>query len=73
MSSYKSHFLWEEHARMEREAMMSCRVDELEHQLESTHRESLDQAAEATGAWATELLVVERATAAERGLDAVKV
>ena len=38
MSSRKSRFLWVEHAR----------VAELERQLESSHHESLDQAAEAT-------------------------
>ena len=58
---------------MEWEAAMSRWVDELEHQLESTHRESQDRATEATGARAVELLAVERATIAERGLDSVKV
>ena len=56
---------------MEREAAMSQWVNDLERQLESAHRESQDRAAEATGAWAVELLVVEQATTAERGLDAV--
>ena len=45
---------------------------ELEHQLESTHRESQDRVVEATAAWAERLRVVERATTAERGLEAVK-
>ena len=58
---------------MEWEAVMSWWVDELERQLESTHHESQGKAAEAMGAWAAELLVVEWAAAAERGLDAVKV
>ena len=47
---------------------MSRWVTELEHQLESAHCESQDWAAKAI-----ELLVVERATVAERGLDAAKV
>ena len=58
---------------MEREATMSWRVDELERQLDSTRRESQDRVAEAMGAWAAELLAAERATTAERGLDAAKV
>ena len=58
---------------MEREATMSWRVDQLERQLKSTHHESQDRAAEATGARAVELLAAERATATERGLDAAKV
>ena len=58
---------------MEQEVMMSRWVDELRHQLESAHRESQDRAAEATGAWVAKLLEAERATAAERGLDAAKV
>ena len=45
----------------------------LRRQLESTHRESQDRAAEAMGARAVELLAVERATAVERELDAAKV
>ena len=53
--------------------MMSRRVDELERQLESVCRESQDRVAKATGAWAAELLAAEQVTAAERGLDAVKV
>ena len=52
---------------------MSWRVDELERQLESTHCESQDRAAVAMGTWLSELLVMERATAAERGLDAMMV
>ena len=44
---------------MEREATMLRWVDELERQLESTHCESQDQAAEAIGVWAAELLMVE--------------
>ena len=63
MSSHKSCFLWMEYAR----------VIELEHELESTRRMSQDWAAEVTGARATELLVAERATAIEWGLEAVKV
>ena len=58
---------------MGQKAMMSRQVDKLQRQLESTHRESQDQAARATRAWAAELLMVERATTTERGLDAVKV
>ena len=72
MSIHKSRFLWEEHGQMEQEVMASWWVDELRHQLESTHHESQDQAAEAMGARAVELRAVERATAAERELDAVK-
>ena len=69
----KSYFLWEEHDWMEREAAMSWQIDELEHQLESTHRESKDRVAEVTGARAVELLTVERATAAEQRLAVAKV
>jgi len=58
---------------MEQEVKASRWVDELRHQLESTHHESQDQAAEATGARATELLAVEWATGAERELNAAKV
>ena len=58
---------------MGREAMMSRRVDELQCQLESTRCKFQDRAAEATGVRASELLMAERATAAERGLDAAKV
>ena len=58
---------------MEREAVMSWRVDELERQLESAHHESQDWVAEAMGARAMELLTAERATTAEQGLDAAKV
>ena len=54
---------------MEQEAVVSWWVTELE----SAHHESQDWVAEATKAWVVELLTVERATAAERGLDAVKV
>ena len=63
MSSRKSRFLRMEHAR----------VPELECQLESAWRESQDRAAEVTEARAAELLTAERATASERGLEAVKV
>ena len=73
MSIRKSCFLQEEHGRMEREATMSRRVDELERQLESARCKSQDQAAEATGERVVELLVVGQATAAERGLNVVKV
>jgi len=73
MSIHKSRFLREEHGQMEQEAAMSWWVDELKHQLESTYCESQDQAAEVMGAWAAKLLVAERATAAEWGLDAAKV
>ena len=52
---------------------MLRRVAELEHQLESARRESQDRVTEATKARATELLAVERAIAAERGLDTAKV
>ena len=57
---------------MEQEATASCQVDELRHQLEFARRESQEWATEAIGAWAAELRAVERATAAERELDAVK-
>ena len=73
MSIRKSCFLQEEHSRMEREATILRWVNELECQLESTHRESQDRAVEATGTWAAELLAAEWVTAAERGLDAAKV
>ena len=52
---------------------MSWWVAELERQLEFARRESQDRAAEATEVWAAKLLVAERATAAERGLNAAKV
>ena len=48
-------------------------VAELERELESTRHESQDQAAEVTGARAAELLMAERATTTERGLEATKV
>ena len=70
MSSRKSRFLRMEHAR---EVEMSRRVAELERELEYTRHESQDQAAEVTKAWAVELLMAERATAAEKGLKAAKV
>ena len=70
MSSRKSHFLQMEHAR---EAKMSRQVAELERELEVARRESQDQAMEATEARAAELLAVERATVAERGLVVAKV
>ena len=66
MPFHKSQFLWEEHGRMEQEAMASRWVDELRHQLESARRESQDRAPEVTGAQVAELRAVERATAAER-------
>ena len=44
---------------------------ELECQLESAHRESQDRAAEVTAVRAEKQRVVERATAAEQGLEAV--
>ena len=50
---------------MEQEATMSWRIDELEHQLESTRHESQDSATEATGARAAELLMAEQATTTE--------
>ena len=58
---------------MEQEAVVSRWVNEIRHELESACYESQDQVAEATGAWAAELRVVERATAAEQELDAAKV
>ncbi|XP_066323711.1 uncharacterized protein [Miscanthus floridulus] len=61
MSSCKSCFFRMEHAR---EAEMSRQVAELERELESTRRESQDRA--------MELLVAERAIAAERGLEAAE-
>ena len=60
----KSRFLWEEHGRMVRKAMMSSWVDELECQLEFARHDSQDRAAEATGARAAELCVVKRGTTA---------
>ena len=63
MSSRKSCFLWMEHARF----------TELERELESAHCESQDWVAEVTEPRAAEQLTMERATAAERGLEAVKV
>ena len=48
-------------------------MEELERQLEFAGRESQYRAAQATGAWAVELLAVEQATAAERRLAAAKV
>ena len=48
-------------------------VDELRNQLESTHHESQDRAAEAMGARAVELHAVERVTPAKWELDAAKV
>ena len=65
MSIRKSRFLREEHGWMEQEATTSRRVDKLRHQLESARHESQDQATEATGARATELLMVKWATATE--------
>ena len=56
---------------MEREVAMSQWVDELKRQLESARCESEDWLAEVMGARVAELLVVERATAAKRGLVAV--
>ena len=70
MSSLKSSFLLEEHAW---EAMMSRRVAKLERQLEFAHHESQDQTVEATEAQVVELLTAEWATAAEQGLEVVKV
>jgi len=58
---------------MEWEASASWQVADLERQLESAHGESQDRAAKATEARAAGLLVVERATAAERGFEAAKV
>ena len=58
---------------MEREAMMSWWVDELDRQLESAHYESQDRVTEASRARVVELLAVEQATTVERGLDVVKV
>ena len=73
MSSHKSCFLRMEHAWLEWEATALRWVAELERQLEFAHRESQDRAAKAMEARAVELLAVERATAAKRGLDAAKV
>ena len=63
MSSRKSHFLWAKHAWM----------DELERRVESACRESQVWAAEAAAARVEEQCAAERATAAERGLEAAKV
>ena len=57
---------------MEQEAMALRWVDELRHELESARRESQDWAAEAMGARAAEMRVVEQVTATEQKLDAVK-
>ena len=57
---------------MEHEAMALRWVDKLRHELESAHYESQDWVAEAIGARAVKLRAVERATAAEQKLDAVK-
>ena len=57
---------------MEQEATASRWVNELKHQLESSHCESQDRAVEATKARAVKLLAEEQATTAERGLDVVK-
>ena len=73
MSSRKSRFLQEEHAQILWEVMVSWWVTKLERKLESAHCESQDWAAEAMEAWVVALLTVERATAAEWGLDAAKV
>ena len=56
---------------MEREAVMSWWVDELERQLESTHHKFEDRAATVMGARAAKLFAAERATAAEWGLAVV--
>ena len=58
---------------MEQEAMGSWWVDDLRHQLESALYESQDRVVEVTGARAAGMRAVERATAAERELDAMKV
>ena len=63
MSSHKSYFLREEHARMA----------ELERPVESACRESQVRAAEAAAMWAKGQCAAERATAAEQGLEAAKV
>ena len=42
MSIHKSRFLQEEHGRMEQEAVVLRRVDEVKHDLESAHHESQD-------------------------------
>jgi len=62
MTSYKSYFLWAEHARMAK----------LERRVESAHREYQDRAAEATVAQAEGQRAAEWATAAEQGLQVVK-
>ena len=53
--------------------MEHARVIELESELESTRRESQDQAAKVTGAWVAEQLAVKRVTTVEQGLEAAKV
>ena len=58
---------------MEREMVVLWQVTKFKRQLESTRHESQDRGAEAMEMWAVELLAVERATAAERGLDVAKV
>ena len=63
MSSHKSYFLWAKHAWMA----------ELERRVESACRESQVWAAEAATARAEGWCAVERGTAAEQGLEAVKV
>ena len=62
MSSRKSRFLRTEQAR----------VAKLERQLESARHESQDWVAEATVARAEGQRAAERATSAERGLEAAK-
>jgi len=52
--------------------MEHARVAELERQLESARCKSLDRAAEVTVVWAEEQRAAERATTAERGLEAAK-
>ena len=47
-------------------------MDELEHQLESAHRESQDRVAEVTAARVEGQRVAERAMAAKQGLEAAK-
>ena len=58
---------------MEQEAVESWWVAKLKRQLESACHESQDRVAKAMEARAAKLLKVERATAAERGLDVAKV
>ena len=57
---------------MKQEVASLRRVNELRRKLESTHRESQDQSAEAMGAREAEWRVVERETTAKQKLHAAQ-